>query len=447
MAFANPLTRLAYFLAVLSYGTLVQSANAENTDPFDDPAYTNAFDNLLLHSDDPEVSFRFAREAVKRGDLTGAISAFERILKLNPELANIKLELGILYLRVGANELAQHYITDALKTPGMPPAVRARAKTILKQAQKASSTSVFAFRFGAGIQTDENASAAPTSGEVLVGGQSAFLDEESLGKSDISYAFNAAIKHRLSFKNQSGNQLESALNFNSRRYSEHPTINSDFISIDTGPRFFFGDLLSPGWSARPFLETTQLRLDGTKYQEAISIGSNISRVFSPTNIGTINFKYSDNTFFDSDNRLASERSGSGFSLDANLSKALKTNFRIFGGAGISTRKAQVDYESRFVFRFNAGTSLSYKAPFGLKSRWNTSLSASYTDFEYQDVDPSISPDTVRDEHRAQINLSNFIAVNRNTYGTLSFFYTKNDSSLPNFIYDNSGANFTLWLSF
>jgi len=424
------------------------SASAQAVNPSDASAnYQDAFEDLLLKADDPEISFRFAKEAVASGDIRGAIAAFERILRLNPSLANIKLELGVLYLRVGASELANKYISEALLSPGIPIAVRNRAKTIHKQAKKAASNNSFSFNVGLGLHSDENANAAPSSRDILVGGQPALLDEESLGRSDTAFSVSASAAHTFLFNSQSGNQLESSLSYNNKRFNESEEINFDYLSLKTGPRIFFGDLLSPGWSIKPFVEATQLKLDGEKYQETIDLGLNGTRVFSPTNIATFNLRYSDNEFFDSPTRRAEQRSGSGYAADINLSNALRTNFQIFGGLGFALRSADADFESRTLLRANVGASIGYRSPFSKSKRWRSSLTLSQTETEYDEPDPAISLDENREESRVQATLSNYLGFTRNLYGTLTIYHTDNDASLPNFVYDNTGGNFTLWYTF
>ncbi len=72
--------------------------------------YEETFDAMMADLDNPELSFQFVKVATEAGDLRGAISALERILLIKPNLANIKLELGILYLRLGANDLAETFL-------------------------------------------------------------------------------------------------------------------------------------------------------------------------------------------------------------------------------------------------------------------------------------------------------------------------------------------------
>ena len=67
-----------------------------------------------------DVLFRFASLASQTGDLEGAISALERMLLINPDLPRVRLELGVLYYRLGSYEVARTYLEGALKSPTLP---------------------------------------------------------------------------------------------------------------------------------------------------------------------------------------------------------------------------------------------------------------------------------------------------------------------------------------
>lgn len=74
-----------------------------------------AFQAMIADATNPEKSFRYARIAVDQGNVAGAIAALERLLRLNPALDNIRLELGVLYHELGAYGLAGPYLEKALQ--------------------------------------------------------------------------------------------------------------------------------------------------------------------------------------------------------------------------------------------------------------------------------------------------------------------------------------------
>ncbi len=421
-----------------------QLGNAKNPSK----AYKRAFAKLMTDPSNPENSFQFAREAIKSGDLQGGITSFERILKINPNLDNIKLELGVLYLRVGANELANRYLGEAVRSPEIPIPVKNRAKSILKQAQKAASPHSFSFRVGLGAQYDDNATSSPTSPEVLVAGQPALLDEASLGESDSAAVFSASGQYVYNLNSQIGNQLEAGFSYSNRTYDESTEIDSDYIAFQVGPRFYFGELLNPSWSLKPFVRASRLDLEDTKYQETMDYGIDLSKIFSVTQMASLRLMYSDNEFTDSDRRTtASERDGEDIDIDLRFSKNFRSDLQGFFGVGGNERNAEVDYQERSILRVSTGFSKSYRAPFGINQRWNSAISLSFSDIDYDAPDPAIDPDEKREEERSQFSWNNTLVFNRNFYTTVSVYYTDNQASLPNYEYDNTGINLTLWATF
>lgn len=99
-------------------------------------AYDKAFQATLEKPSDPETLARFADLAVKVGDIEGAISALERLLLIDANQPEVKLELGVLYYRLGSKEAALTYLEGARSSPAASPEVRGRAEEFLKAARR-----------------------------------------------------------------------------------------------------------------------------------------------------------------------------------------------------------------------------------------------------------------------------------------------------------------------
>ena len=95
-------------------------------------AYDAAFQATLQHPSDPDVLVKFAEVAVEYGDIEGAISALERLLLVDDDQPEIKLELGVLYFRLGSKEAARTYLQAALSSPQASPETKERAEKYLK---------------------------------------------------------------------------------------------------------------------------------------------------------------------------------------------------------------------------------------------------------------------------------------------------------------------------
>jgi tetratricopeptide (TPR) repeat protein len=99
-------------------------------------AYDKAFQATLEKPSDPETLARFADLAVKVGDIEGAISALERLLLIDANQPEVKLELGVLYYRLGSKEAAITYLEGARSSAEASPQVRNRAEEFLKAARR-----------------------------------------------------------------------------------------------------------------------------------------------------------------------------------------------------------------------------------------------------------------------------------------------------------------------
>ncbi|RLU01760.1 hypothetical protein [Ketobacter sp.] len=409
--------------------------------------YQRNFEELMKDPANPERSFQFAKVALEEGDLNGAISSFERILQINPRLDNIKLELGVLYLRVGSTVLATQYLKEAIDSPDIPNDVRNRAKRLYNIASDASSPHTFSVRIGLGAHHDSNANAAPSSRVVLVGGQTGLLDENDTGQSDVSASIQASLQYLYSFGNQEGDHLEVNLMEYSRRYDDLDEINVDALRFDIGPRFYLGPLISAKTSFRPYLAGSLTYLDSEKYQTNGQLGVDTSYFFDEFFKTTVKLVYDEQSFYNSDDRpYSDQRDGNGFSLDANIDYDFTPTFSGFLGIGASSRDAEVKYESRSLQNLLAGVSYSFKPPFQLPYRWSTSLTAVLTEVDYDAPDPAVSQDETREDSRDDIYWRTTMVFTQRYYSTIEVFKTKNDSTLPNYEYDNLGMNLVFWIA-
>ena len=65
------------------------------------------FKQMLADPGNVELTLQYANLSAAAGDLEGAISALERLAIFAPELGRIKFELGVLYLRLAAYDIAK----------------------------------------------------------------------------------------------------------------------------------------------------------------------------------------------------------------------------------------------------------------------------------------------------------------------------------------------------
>lgn len=99
-------------------------------------AYDAAFKATMDKPADPAVLVKFAEIAVELGDLEGAISVLERLLLIDGDQPEVKLELGVLYFRLGSPDVARSYLEAARDSVSADDDIRKRATTFLQEGVK-----------------------------------------------------------------------------------------------------------------------------------------------------------------------------------------------------------------------------------------------------------------------------------------------------------------------
>lgn len=417
--------------------------------PSAEQRYRESFESMMAEPADAERSFNFAQAATAAGDFRGAIAALERILQVNPSLANIQLELGVLYLRVGASDLAASYLRRALLAPDAPDQVRDRAQSILARAERSRQKHFFTGSVYAGGRYDSNANAGPESRAVRVAGFDGLLDEGSTGQNDFSGELVGALNYTYALDSQAGHEIEANFLTYNRRYDKSSEININSVGFDVGPRFYFGPLLEPTLSVRPFVSASYVFLDDEGYLRQAGGGVNVRQFFGPASFVEGAIEASDQKFFNSEERVATSlRSGPFVEARGNVNWQFLPATRLFGGLSIARRDSEADFEAFNEGAARIGVTQVYPAPFALTAySWSTSLSAGFRRTVYDEADPQIDPITKRQDSRADVILSNNIRMTRALTLVVSLQYTDNDSSLPNFDYDNKGASVGIAYSF
>ena len=90
------------------------------------------FDSIIEDPTNLDNLFNYANLSILVGDLEAAIGVFEQMLIYKPDLPRIKLELGVLYFRLGAYASAKRYLDD-VENYNPPQEVREKVEIFLDQ--------------------------------------------------------------------------------------------------------------------------------------------------------------------------------------------------------------------------------------------------------------------------------------------------------------------------
>lgn len=116
-------------------------SQSQSPQPPNDPGsmrllYDAAFQETLRKPADPATLVSFAEIAISIGDLEGAISALDRLLLVDGDQPDVKLELGVLYFRLGSFEAARSYLEEVRASKRASETTKERATAYIKEIRR-----------------------------------------------------------------------------------------------------------------------------------------------------------------------------------------------------------------------------------------------------------------------------------------------------------------------
>jgi hypothetical protein len=197
--------------------------------------YEALFKQMFANPSNLEISFKFAEQAAARGDYEAAIGALERMLFFNPNLPRVKLELGVMYFKLGSWDLARGYFQDAIKGPGVPDDIRAQVNAYLAEIARRQAPYEFSALLHAGARWQSNANVGPNSLNVLAIGQQATLTNQFAKAPDWNWFQLAAMQyiHKI---NKRGDAFEVIFTGYASQQHKFTQFDLGLVEMTAGPR-------------------------------------------------------------------------------------------------------------------------------------------------------------------------------------------------------------------
>ena len=404
--------------------------------------YDAAFAETMRAPADLDVLFRFAAVATEVGDLEGAVSALERMLLVNPDLPRVRLELGVLYFRLGAWEAARTYLVSALRSPALPADVRRKAEQYLAEIETRASPSSLAGEVFVGWRYQSNANLGPATSRVLLFGQPANLNQAALGTADWGVVTSGQLRHRWDFGRQDSAALETQLAVYANRQFQLSAANVALLDLTTGPRFQVLEGVAEDVSLRPFLTGGYVWVNDTPYYGSWGGGleSGAKLLDNLRNETVFVFRRQDNqdTSYLPTN---SQYRGTSLTLNTLFQLELGATLSLFALASIQRFQADLaPWQSYGLFGLGGGFSVRFVDPLlrtGLP--WTLSFSATEQWWRYDEPDAIVDPFGWRTQNDTILTIALAVPFDARTTVALSAGRFVRGASLPNYAFENNSV--------
>lgn len=397
--------------------------------------YEALFKQMFQNPSNLEISFKFAEQAAARGDYEAAIGALERMLFFNPNLPRVKLELGVLYFKLGSWDLARGYFQEAIKGNDVPDDIRAQVNAYLAEIARKQAPYEFAAFLHGGVRWQSNANVGPDNQIVRAIGQDAILGTEFLKKPDWNWfqIVAAQYNHKI---NKRGDSIEAIFTGYASQQRKLTQFDLALGEVTLGPRI----AINNDSSFKLYAIGTGAMLAHSKYIESKGAGFSIrgplaSWIFSE---GYVEARY--RRFFDSiEFPTASDQTG------WLTTAAINTEFR-FGFVKLTTRMGFDRNNAREFFDFNsynrwsidAGLPIEFSVPGldGTARQVVVTPTAGYSESRYDEPNFFVDPFTTRHDRETRVGGVIDVQLYQNWGLRTTIQQLWIDSNLPNYTMKN-----------
>ena len=179
------------------------------------------FEQLFEDPTNLSLLFEYANLSILVGDLEAAIGVFDQMLVYDPELPRIRLELGVLYFRLGAYALAKTYLESVGKFDP-PLEVQARIDDLLKSIEAANEIYAWQQNISLGWKHTTNGNSGINADFIEIGDFLLEVDPESKREGSRSSLYNYSLSVDQDLNHPRGDNIQYFFSYGADRLKAFP---------------------------------------------------------------------------------------------------------------------------------------------------------------------------------------------------------------------------------
>ena len=399
-----------------------------------DQSYKSAFQEMYEDPADLDKATNFVELAIAVGDLEGAIAALERMLIFDPDLPQVRMELGLLYFRLKSLDQASVYLRSVLEEESLPSDIRNQVEVALKEIRERTSVHTVTGRASVNTRYQSNANSGPDNSQILLFGKPAILESKNLGQADSDISAKVQFGYTFDFQKDSRHTLNIDFSAQSNWYSERAELDASLFVFRVGPKLYTNNGKDKKLEVHPYLFANRYQSD----QDTIIGGGGGLALNQIINDGiSINIQGEYQV-----KRYDVQPSLDGTSAMITLGPVIRVGRQTH--ASLSGLLKQVNTEAAHEDYDEYGIGLLLEHAF---SKWQTGILISPSWKRHKQPNTSIDPGQTRREQSNQSTLMLGIPLTQKLGLNLAVGLNMVNSNIANYEYDNYFVSFSVYNDF
>jgi len=413
--------------------------------------YDAAFLEMYEDVGNLDKTFRFAELAIAVGDLEGAVAALERMLIIEPDLPQVRMQLGTLYFQLASYAMALTYLNAVVNHDEVPDDVKQDAQELITRIDQLTSPHRFNGTVVAGVRYQSNANGGPMTQDIRLFGGHAVLDEQYTHQSDWDVSLAGQFTYVFDFETEPSATLETGLSAYSSWQDTQSQVDTTLFELQFGPRFVFTPNPGTALDLRPYALVNTMTLGGKESFEGVGAGLDLALRTSMTSAWTAGTRYVDRDY---DQVQEVGLKGPRTRLFAGRTFGLSdltigtVNLSAFNEDTHEKSSAYWEYGLQVLIQHNLAGLSPQPRLFGrpltfTPAPWTVSLNIGFYDKSYDEANPSVDASVVRQDDTLRSSASLVIPLTAQLNLLSTAGYTDVRSNLPNYTNENWFASLSV----
>ena len=388
------------------------------------------FAEMFERPDDIDLMFKYALTSIRLLDFEAAISTLERILIFNPDLPQVRTELGASYFRIGSYPVARHYFTEVQADPNASAKLQERAARFIAEIDNRTKKSSFSGVLSASALFSTNANNGPGSATVIIGGNAidAILGDDQ-AQTDFGGSVSAIVSHKYDLDGPDEDFWRTDVALLSTRFAETSAASVDVGVLRTGPRLSIDDDRY-GPKLRPYLEVSHARSQDNPLQTVGMLGAELTNTIDQQTslFSNLSFGYRDN------HRSGADQDGPVLKASVGLNQFLSKDVTLRGRGFLELDHSNLDSDKSYLVGLNGSATYRYDSGLDFASRpWRLTATGRMSYRNFGAADPTA--DEKREDLDARFGLNHTAYLPNDLAMTAKAEYKIRDSTITQFDLD------------
>jgi hypothetical protein len=367
-----------------------------------------------------------------------------------PDRTDIRLQLGLLYLSIGSNDMARSYLEPVVDAPDLTPEQRAEAKQGLANIAQSAVRGKFSGFAIVGVQSQTNPASAPDSPVFLVSGTNQILSGSVTKRSDTNWFAQGATTYIYDLQNQEADTIEANAAAYTSSYRHTHIVNMSAGQLDLGPRFASDHIGFSGGTLRIYALGSFVQLGGAEFYRGYGGGVQFTQQLNES--GTqllVNGEVKQLDYHASGNYpTAPLLTGVLDRYSVTGIQPLTENISVNLSAIYNQTNARAKFYSGQDYAVVAGLVFAYHVQWlPMEQPWSTTVSTAGHFIYYDSTDPAVATNIRRADQQWQFSLNQVIPLTNNLALTGQLFRDVLFSNISNYSYTNTSMLIGVQISF